>query len=241
MASLMIPGSKASDIRCRTSCFTVGLIGVRGATMAKLTQPRPDGRRVLAPWGCGFGVDDLTGVHPDHRRPRRRVDPGEVTGEDPDVGSPLRRGVHPDYAPTRAHGRAGRRDRQRRLLFRHHDGPPGDGRRDVSGAAHTTAHTVVPSFQIIKTTPGTATVSSFFLMCLSDRGLRLQRWRGQPGSHRRAPGRYRDPGPTTHRHARSRPSGHPAGLPPPAFPSHRRPARATPTPGRHQRGYPNGV
>jgi hypothetical protein len=82
----------------------------------------------------------------------------------------------------------------------------------VSGAAHPAAHTIVPSFQIIKTAPGTATVSSVFLMCLSDRVLRLRRLRGQPGSHRRAPGRYRDPGPTTHRHARWRPSGHLAGL-----------------------------
>ena len=41
----------------------------------------------------------------------------------------------------------------------------------VSGAAHTTAHTIVPSFEIIKTAPGTATVSSVFLMCLADRVL----------------------------------------------------------------------
>ena len=75
----------------------------------------------------------------------------------------------------------------------------------VSGAAHTTAHTIVPSFQIIQTAPGTATVSGVFLMCLSDRYFVYGRLRGQPGSHRRAPGRYRDPGPTTHRHARSRP------------------------------------
>ena len=64
-------------------CFTAGLIGYgAGATLA---QPRPDDRRVLAPRGCGFGVDDPTGVHPDHRRLRRRKDPGEVLGEDPDV------------------------------------------------------------------------------------------------------------------------------------------------------------
>ena len=41
----------------------------------------------------------------------------------------------------------------------------------VSGAAHTTAHTVKPSFEIIKTLPGVSTVSSIFLMCLSDRVL----------------------------------------------------------------------
>ena len=39
----------------------------------------------------------------------------------------------------------------------------------VSGAMHTTAHTIVPSFEIIKTALGTAIVSSVFLMCLSDR------------------------------------------------------------------------
>jgi phosphate acetyltransferase len=41
----------------------------------------------------------------------------------------------------------------------------------VSGAAHTTAHTIKPSFEIIKTTPGVGSVSSAFLMCLEDRVL----------------------------------------------------------------------
>ncbi|GAA2243556.1 phosphate acetyltransferase [Rarobacter faecitabidus] len=41
----------------------------------------------------------------------------------------------------------------------------------VSGAAHTTAHTIKPSFEIIKTIPGTSVVSSVFLMCLADRVL----------------------------------------------------------------------
>ncbi len=41
----------------------------------------------------------------------------------------------------------------------------------VSGARHTTAHTVRPAFEIIKTQPGVSTVSSIFLMCLEDRVL----------------------------------------------------------------------
>lgn len=41
----------------------------------------------------------------------------------------------------------------------------------VSGAAHTTAHTIRPSFEIIKTKPGVSTVSSIFLMCLQDHVL----------------------------------------------------------------------
>ncbi|WP_167143579.1 phosphate acetyltransferase [Canibacter zhoujuaniae] len=41
----------------------------------------------------------------------------------------------------------------------------------VSGAAHTTAHTIKPSFEIIKTKPGTSVVSSVFFMALADRVL----------------------------------------------------------------------
>lgn len=41
----------------------------------------------------------------------------------------------------------------------------------VSGAVHTTAHTIRPSFEIIETVPGVSTVSSVFLMCLADRVL----------------------------------------------------------------------
>ena len=41
----------------------------------------------------------------------------------------------------------------------------------VSGAVNTTAHTIRPAFQIIKTRPGASIVSSVFLMCLKDRVL----------------------------------------------------------------------
>jgi len=38
----------------------------------------------------------------------------------------------------------------------------------VSGAAHTTAHTIIPALQFVKTRPGVSTVSSCFFMCLDD-------------------------------------------------------------------------
>ncbi|GAB3397883.1 phosphate acetyltransferase [Schumannella luteola] len=41
----------------------------------------------------------------------------------------------------------------------------------VSGAKHTTAHTIRPAFEIIKTKPGVSVVSSVFLMALADRVL----------------------------------------------------------------------
>lgn len=41
----------------------------------------------------------------------------------------------------------------------------------VSGAVHTTAHTIKPGFEIVKTKPGVSIVSSVFLMALADRVL----------------------------------------------------------------------
>lgn len=41
----------------------------------------------------------------------------------------------------------------------------------VSGAKHTTAHTIRPSFEIVKTADGVSIVSSVFFMCLDDRVL----------------------------------------------------------------------
>ncbi len=39
----------------------------------------------------------------------------------------------------------------------------------VSGAVHTTQHTIRPALQFVKTKPGTSVVSSVFFMCLPDR------------------------------------------------------------------------
>lgn len=45
----------------------------------------------------------------------------------------------------------------------------GDADGMVSGAAHTTQHTIRPALQFIKTKPGSSIVSSVFFMCLDDR------------------------------------------------------------------------
>jgi len=47
----------------------------------------------------------------------------------------------------------------------------GDADGMVSGAAHTTAHTILPSLQFVKTRPGFTVVSSVFFMALDDRVL----------------------------------------------------------------------
>ncbi len=45
----------------------------------------------------------------------------------------------------------------------------GDADGMVSGAVHTTQHTIRPALQFIKTKPGVSVVSSIFFMCLPDR------------------------------------------------------------------------
>ncbi len=47
----------------------------------------------------------------------------------------------------------------------------GDADGMVSGSINTTAHTIRPAFEFIKTKPGASIVSSVFLMCLKDRVL----------------------------------------------------------------------
>ncbi|MFN2135016.1 MAG: phosphate acetyltransferase [Candidatus Promineifilaceae bacterium] len=47
----------------------------------------------------------------------------------------------------------------------------GDADGMVSGAAHTTQHTIRPALQFVKTKPGVSVVSSVFFMALSDRVL----------------------------------------------------------------------
>ncbi len=41
----------------------------------------------------------------------------------------------------------------------------------VSGAVHTTAHTIRPALEVIRTVPGVSVVSSVFFMCLADKVL----------------------------------------------------------------------
>ena len=47
----------------------------------------------------------------------------------------------------------------------------GDADGMVSGAAHTTQHTILPALQFVKTKPGFSVVSSVFFMCLEDEVL----------------------------------------------------------------------
>ncbi|MFI6350682.1 phosphate acetyltransferase [Streptomyces sp. NPDC050560] len=155
-----------------------------------IERARADRRRVVLPEGLDErvlraadvllrrGVCDITLLGPEDAVARRAADLGLDLGGaqllDP-ARSVLRAGFAEEYARLRAH-------RGVSLELAHdvvadatyfgtlmvHLGHA-DGM--VSGAAHSTAATIRPAFEIIRTTPGTSIVSSVFFMCLADRVL----------------------------------------------------------------------
>ncbi|GIJ45037.1 phosphate acetyltransferase [Virgisporangium aliadipatigenens] len=160
--------------------FEYELIDRARAQRRRLVLPEGTDDRILraAEICCRRGVADLTLLGPEadiHRRARELgLDLGGVSIVDPATSEwreefaatyvELRRhkGIAPDLA----------RDLVRDVnyfgtLMVH------SGRSDgmVSGAAHTTAATIRPAFEIIRTSPGVAVASSVFLMLLADRVL----------------------------------------------------------------------
>ena len=145
-----------------------------------IVLPEGDDDRILRSAGrlLTRGVADLT-ILGDEARIRQRsgelgVDLDDATLIDP-LTSELRDGFAEQYAELRKS--KGVTVEQAREIMRDatyfgtmmvHVGMV-DGM--VSGAAHTTAHTVRPAFEIIKTVPDVSTVSSIFFMCLPDRVL----------------------------------------------------------------------
>ncbi|MDM4138592.1 MULTISPECIES: phosphate acetyltransferase [Mycobacterium] len=145
-----------------------------------IVLPEGDDDRILRSAGRVLQrrVADLT-ILGDEGHIRQRagelgVDLGDATVIDP-RSSPLRHEFADQYAELRKakgvtveQAREAMRDATyfgTMLVYNSHV----DGM--VSGAAHTTAHTVRPAFEIIKTVPDVSTVSSIFLMCLPDRVL----------------------------------------------------------------------
>ncbi len=89
--------------------------------------------------------------------------------------SPLRETFAVEYARLRAHKGVTLEEALERVTDSSYFGTmlvqQGYADGMVSGAAHTTAHTIRPSLEIIKTKPGVSVVSSVFFMALADRVL----------------------------------------------------------------------
>ena len=62
----------------------------------------------------------------------------------------------------------------------------------VSGSVHTTAHTIRPALEFVKTKPGISIVSSVFVHVSCRQGARLRRLRNRPGPNDGTARRHRD-------------------------------------------------
>ncbi|MEZ0362115.1 phosphate acetyltransferase [Mycobacterium sp. pUA109] len=160
--------------------FEYRLLERARADRRHIVLPEGDDDRILLAAGrlLARGIVDLTILGAEAAVRRRGaelgVDLADAQVLDPDRSGMLER-FGAEYARLRAHkgisqerGREIMRDISYFGTMMVHLGVA-DGM--VSGAAHTTAHTIRPSFEIIKTAPGVSTVSSVFLMCLADRVL----------------------------------------------------------------------
>ncbi|MCP3425892.1 phosphate acetyltransferase [Rothia sp. AR01] len=100
--------------------------------------------------------------------------PGSVRLIDP-ADSPLRETYAQEYARLRSHKGVSLEDARERMLEGAYFGTMmvqlGDVDGMVSGAAHTTANTIRPALEFVKTKPDVKIVSSVFFMLLEDRAL----------------------------------------------------------------------
>ncbi len=91
------------------------------------------------------------------------------------ASSPLREKYAEEYARLRAHKGVEKEQAMERMLDGSYFGTMmvqlGDVDGMVSGAAHTTANTIRPALEFVKTKPGVSIVSSVFFMLLEDRVL----------------------------------------------------------------------
>lgn len=156
--------------------FTHRLLDRARADRKRIVLPEGDDDRILKAAGrlLDRGVADLT-ILGDEAQIRGRaaelgVDLSAAQVLDPRTSELCDRFAE-QYAQLRAHKGVTReqaRDVMRDVsyfgtMLVHNDMVDGM----VSGARHTTAHTVRPAFEIIKTQPDVSTVSSIFLMCLA--------------------------------------------------------------------------
>jgi phosphate acetyltransferase len=153
---------RAAEVLLRRNVCHLTLLGPAAAVRRRAAELGLD--LGLEPHG---GEQDAAGAGTDPPRARAEVvDPGV---------SPLRETFAAQYAALRAHKGvtlAQARDQVTDVGYfgtmMVHQGLA-DGM--VSGAVHSTAATLRPAFEIIKTAPGADLVSSVFFMCLADRVL----------------------------------------------------------------------
>lgn len=160
--------------------FTIGLLDRARSDRKRIVLPEGEDERILraADELLQGGVVDLTilGVPAEVQRKAIKlgVDISAAEIIDP-VTSSLRQEFAEEYARLRAHKGVTVEQAFDQVADVSYFGTmlvhAGHVDGMVSGAAHTTAHTIRPALEIIKTTPDALVVSSAFLMCMPDRVL----------------------------------------------------------------------
>lgn len=144
---------RAAEVLLRRNVCDLTLLGAADAVGKK-----------IADLGITLGLSDLPS--PTGRATARVVDPAT---------SPLRERFAEVYAALRAHRGVSYDLAHDVVADVNYFGTlmVQEGLADgmVSGAVHSTAATIRPAFEIIKTAPGASIVSSVFFMCLADRVL----------------------------------------------------------------------
>ena len=157
--------------------FEYGLLSRARQDRRHVVLPEGDDDRVLEAAGVVLARDvaELTILGAEVRVRSRAlglgIDLGRAHVVDP-VTSPLRERFAQEYARLRAHRGVSLEMARDTVTDVSYFGTLmvhlglADGM--VSGAAHTTAHTIRPAFELIRTAPGVSVVSSVFLMALAD-------------------------------------------------------------------------
>ncbi|MFC7431230.1 MULTISPECIES: phosphate acetyltransferase [unclassified Agrococcus] len=160
--------------------FEQGLIERARADVRHIVLPEGDDDRILqaASTILQRGVARLTILGEESTVRARAAELGLDLADArvvPTTDETLRRRYAEAYAEARAHKGVTFEDAWERVTDVSYFGTMmvhlGDADGMVSGAAHTTAHTIRPSFEVVKTKPGVSVVSSVFLMALADRVL----------------------------------------------------------------------
>lgn len=142
---------RAADILLRRDVCDLILLGRPDATVRR---------------AAGLGLDLEAAAATDSAARLQMIDPAQ---------SPLREDFAVLYAKLRAHKGVTIDQARDQMADVNYFGTmlvhQGSADGMVSGAAHSTAATLRPAFEIIRTTPGSSLVSSVFFICLADRVL----------------------------------------------------------------------
>ncbi len=168
------------SVRVTPQMFEYGLIEMAKRKRQHIVLPEGVGERILRASDILLrrGVCDLT-LLGEEDKVRQKIQKlglnlSRANIVQPDKSSLLEEYVETFYEMRRAKGLTFDRARDTMVdptYFATMMVQKGDADGMVSGSINTTAHTIRPGFQIIKTRPDSSIVSSVFLMCLKDRVL----------------------------------------------------------------------